>query len=81
MFGIIFLVFRLQGFAQKFEREGTWHGKLAVSGIELTLVFHIEQGDTGYIGTMDSPDQGGFGIKLGLITLNTDSVVITVPSA
>lgn len=36
---------------------GTWEGKLAVSGMELRIVFHIEQDSTGNLsGTMDSPD-------------------------
>ncbi len=41
---------------------GNWVGTLAIQGISLKLVFHIEKTSDGYSATMDSPDQGGFGL-------------------
>lgn len=43
---------------------GDWHGVLDVRGFKLRLVFHINQTDTGYTATMDSPDQGANGIPV-----------------
>ncbi len=80
LIGGCLLILFSQSFAQHIDLTGTWEGKLSVSGIELRLVFHIEKDESGYSGTMDSPDQGGFGIKLGKIIAENDSVIITVPS-
>jgi pimeloyl-ACP methyl ester carboxylesterase len=38
--------------------SGAWNGTLEFQGIRLRLVFHINQTETGYSATMDSPDQG-----------------------
>lgn len=43
---------------------GKWNGVLKVQGIQLRLVFNVEETGDGYISTMDSPDQGGFGIPV-----------------
>ena len=37
---------------------GDWHGVLKVQGIQLRVVFHIQEKGEGYVATMDSPDQG-----------------------
>ncbi|MEN8122441.1 MAG: alpha/beta hydrolase [Bacteroidota bacterium] len=41
---------------------GPWNGILKVQGTQLRLVFNISQTDKSYSSTMDSPDQGAFGI-------------------
>ncbi len=41
---------------------GDWHGLLEVPGGKLRLVFHIEENAGTLSATMDSPDQGAFGI-------------------
>lgn len=46
---------------------GTWNGKLSFTDqmgnpAELRIVFHITATENGYSSTLDSPDQGGFGI-------------------
>ncbi|HRZ48551.1 MAG TPA: alpha/beta hydrolase, partial [Bacteroidales bacterium] len=43
---------------------GTWNGALVMGKAQLRIVFHIEKTDTGYIATMDSPDQGAKGIEV-----------------
>lgn len=44
--------------------EGKWQGLLKVQGMELTIVFNISQEDDTLIATMDSPDQGAFGLAV-----------------
>ena len=60
---LVFFTPSLSGFSQS-EVVGDWKGTLAVSGIELSLIFHITD-DDGLKATMDSPDQGAFGIPCG----------------
>ncbi len=43
---------------------GQWNGMLEVQGIKLRIVFNITQTDSGYISTMDSPDQSANGIHV-----------------
>ncbi len=56
---------------------GDWEGKLAVSGINLRVVFHIiEQGDQ--LSTkMDSPDQGAKGIALDQTEFSNGKLLLT----
>lgn len=52
---------------------GRWTGKLQVSGVELTLVLRIQEGEDGKLSAlMDSPDQGANDIPC-------DSVVYSAP--
>jgi pimeloyl-ACP methyl ester carboxylesterase len=44
--------------------EGKWQGLLKVQGTELTIVFNISNQEDSLIATMDSPDQGAFGIAV-----------------
>ena len=61
--------------------EGSWTGKLSVQGTQLTLVFHIEKDkNSGFIGTMDSPDQSVKGVPATVNSLTADSVDIAVSS-
>lgn len=43
---------------------GNWNGMLKVQGMELRLVFTISNEAGNYSATMDSPDQGAFGIPM-----------------
>lgn len=59
--------------------EGSWTGKLSVQGTQLTLVFHVEKDkNSGFIGTMDSPDQSVKGVPATVNSLTADSVDIAV---
>jgi uncharacterized protein len=62
---------------------GAWEGKLDVGGgNQLTLVFHVERGEDGALaGTMDSPDQGAFGIPLSSVTLTGDTLTLIAAAA
>ncbi|WP_374173715.1 alpha/beta hydrolase family protein [Flavobacterium tructae] len=46
------------------EISGQWNGLLKIQGTQLQVVFHIAKTETGYISTMDSPDQGAKGIPV-----------------
>jgi fermentation-respiration switch protein FrsA (DUF1100 family) len=47
---------------------GSWVGTLDAAGQELRLVFHIVRDDVGQLsGTMDSPDQGAYGLALSAV--------------
>lgn len=61
--------------------EGTWAGALDTGGAgTLRLVFHLAPDDEGALSaTMDSPDQGAFGIAAGPVTVTADSIRIEVP--
>lgn len=50
-----------------------WQGTLSVSGIELRIVFNIEtKQDKTFSATMDSPDQGAYGILVTSIEMKKD---------
>jgi fermentation-respiration switch protein FrsA (DUF1100 family) len=65
--------------AQDFEAvdvTGSWVGTLDAAGQELRLVFHIARDDAGQLsGTMDSPDQGAYGLALSAVEEGDDGSV------
>ncbi|MFN0278379.1 MAG: alpha/beta hydrolase family protein [Pyrinomonadaceae bacterium] len=44
--------------------SGQWNGVMDVQGVKLRVGFNITKTETGYVSTMDSPDQGRMGIPL-----------------
>lgn len=58
--------------------SGDWEGNLAVSGMELPLVFHIEYHENKYSATMDSPAQQAFGIPVDEISFENNSLNLQV---
>ncbi len=63
---ILFILSSNTIFAQ--DITGQWNGVLNVMGTQLRLVFHIEQTDSGYTATFDSPDQEAEGISFSTVT-------------
>lgn len=55
---------------------GAWHGKLALPGIELAIVFHIEENGTMLNATMDSPNQKTFGIPVNKVSFEHNELEI-----
>lgn len=55
--------------------NGTWNGCVKVGQMELSVVFNIADGKC----TMDSPDQGAFGIETEVGVLTADSINISIP--
>ena len=75
---ILFIFVSITGvYAQK-KIAGTWEGKLSIGQASLRLVFHFEQNGGQYSGTMDSPDQGAYGIPCDRVTLNNDTVIARI---
>jgi alpha/beta superfamily hydrolase len=57
---------------------GSWLGKISVGAIELRVVFNLSiTGRDSLIATLDSPDQGAKGIKLGPVTLIGETLQIS----
>ena len=69
---ILFVSF---SFAQNI--EGDWYGLLKVPGPSLTVVLHLKKGDTGYTGTMDSPDQNAMGMPMDKVEFSNPRLVIS----
>ena len=61
--------------AQTNQIKGLWSGKLKVSNIELSLVFHLDDENC----TLDSPDQGAKGIAAKMEHTAT-GIKVSVPS-
>jgi len=58
---------------------GTWAGTLNAAGQALPLVFHIERDESGDLsGTLDSPDQGAYGLRLSTVEENAGAVVFAI---
>ena len=47
---------------------GAWYGMLNVSNMQLLLVLNVDDSGGELKATMDSPDQGAFGIPITIIT-------------
>ena len=54
--------------------EGTWEGTLKVQEISLRLMVNIKKGDTGFTATLDSPDQGAYGIPISTISIENKTL-------
>lgn len=59
---------------------GKWHGVLEVQGMQLVLSFNIEKTDSGFISTMDSPDQGAIGIPVDETTFSNSEIILNAPN-
>lgn len=79
---ILFLiVFSLPVIAQQNQLTGTWQGALKISSIQLRIVFNVtEKEDEKLIATLDSPDQGAFGIPVDTVIFNSPYVKFEVTS-
>jgi uncharacterized protein len=58
---------------------GTWNGVLDANGTRLRLVFHIRKSDSGYVTTMDSPDQGAMGIPIATTSFSDPELRLEQP--
>ena len=72
--------------AQNAEQErdhdimGQWNGLLSIQGINLRIIFHINETDGGYTSTMDSPDQRAFGIPVTTTTFDGSKLSLAIPN-
>ncbi|EAZ81383.1 alpha/beta hydrolase family protein [Algoriphagus machipongonensis] len=68
-------------FTQAQDISGQWKGVLKVQGVQLPLVFNIEKTDSGYKSTMDSPQQGAFGIPATSTNFENSTLTIQITNA
>ena len=69
----------INSFAFAQEITGAWLGKLNV-GVELRVVFNISGSNDSLVSTLDSPDQGAFGIPSSSTTFINGELNIAVPA-
>lgn len=56
---------------------GTWEGSLSLGNVLLRLVFHFTlQSQGGYKATLDSPDQGAFGIPTDTVIVQDNLILV-----
>ena len=58
------------------EYTGDWKGTLQVQGTELPIIFHISSTKDQLTATMDSPDQGAYGIAMDSCYLQEEQIII-----
>src|SRR5688572_14245675 len=69
----VLLTGRVAGAAQPAGIAGAWEGRLVLGDAGLRLVFNFTADAKGALtGTMDSPDQGAYGIALDSVTFEKD---------
>ncbi|MFA6702443.1 MAG: alpha/beta fold hydrolase [Dysgonamonadaceae bacterium] len=73
---LLLLTVQNQIFSQNI--EGDWNGALNISGVQLRLIFHIEQTENGLKGTMDSPDQGAKGLTLNAVSFENSILKLSM---
>lgn len=76
---LIACLFTLSSFAQ--EITGQWNGALKVTGVQLRLVFNVKKTESGFSATMDSPDQGAFGIPVTSTSFENNTLKIVITNA
>jgi uncharacterized protein len=78
LFLIIIFLIPFTAFSQLNSAEdikGIWEGKLAFSGVELRIIFKVNEDDEGGLtASLDSPDQGAKDIKVDNVYFNNDTV-------
>jgi pimeloyl-ACP methyl ester carboxylesterase len=60
---------------------GQWNGVLKVQGTQLRVVFNISKTDNGYSSTMDSPDQGAYGIPVTTTSFDQSILKLAITNA
>ena len=68
------------------EIVGDWSGVIHLSEVQpgagsLTIIFHVSESDDGYVGTIDSPDQGSFGLPLSEVVFDGETFSATLAAA
>ena len=81
-FLVFFLIVSMSGQAQRqlSQLEGSWAGKIDISGTAFRMIFNLTMTDADTLkATVDSPDQGAKDIPLGRVTLTGDTLSIAAP--
>lgn len=69
---LICTLISLPTIAQSF--KGPWIGTLDIQGTKLNIVFHFKQNDNIWSGTIDSPDQGAYGLKIDEVVVDGQKI-------
>ncbi|PZX59628.1 hypothetical protein LV84_00836 [Algoriphagus ratkowskyi] len=80
-FSLLFISFLLSIFSFAQDITGQWNGALKVQSIQLRLVFNVTKTENGYRATMDSPDQGAFGIPVTATSFENNKLKIVITNA
>ncbi len=76
---LLFMCLSLSALHAQKKISGQWEGSLAFGGGSLKIVFHFEQKSDGSLsGTMDSPDQGAYGITCDRVDIHGDTVIAQI---
>ena len=60
---------------EEFNPEGSWGGILKISSAQLRVIFNVSKNTSGNLtATLDSPDQGAYGISVNEVVLKDDSI-------
>ncbi|MBK9098916.1 MAG: alpha/beta fold hydrolase [bacterium] len=60
---------------EQFEPEGSWGGILKISSAKLKVIFNVSKNVSGNLtATLDSPDQGAYGIAVNEVIVKDDSI-------
>ena len=79
LFGLVFTGFISA--QTKLPLANKWTGKLEIGGMELRIVFNVEEQENGeFTATLDSPDQGAFDIPVASVTVDGNKVKFDVSS-
>jgi len=79
-FAVLLAIFLGSVFLQAQDITGQWNGVLSIQGMNLRLVFHISENAGVFSATMDSPDQGAFGIPVNLTTFDGSKLSLAIPA-
>lgn len=75
IYGAVFALF-FAGSAAAQGITGDWGGTLKAGPQSLKIVLHIAAADTGYAVTMDSPDQGAFGLPASSAVYRSEELTV-----
>lgn len=65
--------------AQPTTLAGEWKGRIVMSGTALDIALLIQQGSSGFAGTIDIPAQGAWALPLADFSAAGDTVVFAIP--
>lgn len=78
MIRLVFLFFTVNVALAQQNWIGSWYGKLAIQGQEMRLNLHLTKDKDTWKGTLDSPDQGAFGIPATKVKIQEDRLTFEV---
>ena len=78
LFGIITFNFASNVWSNEPSLLGDWKAELKVAGTSLPLIIHLTSENKNLIGTLDTPNQGGFAIPMTKVELSTNQLVFSI---